>query len=70
MRKLKAISFFAGVGGIDKGFEEAGFKTIWANEIDQYAAETFKANFKCKLVVKDVREVKLDEIPEFDVMLA
>lgn len=70
MRKLKAISFFAGVGGIDKGFEEAGFKTIWANEIDPYAAETFKANFKCKLVVKDIREVKLDEIPEFDVMLA
>ncbi len=39
-------SFFAGVGGIDLGFEQTGkFHTVYANEFDKYAAETFKLNF-------------------------
>lgn len=70
MNKLKVVSFFAGVGGIDRGFEKAGFETVWANEIDTYAAETFKANFDCHLEVKDIKDVEPDEIPEFDVLLA
>ena len=37
MTKLKCASFFAGVGGIDLGFEESGgFKTVYANEFDSY----------------------------------
>lgn len=67
---MKAVSFFAGVGGIDLGFKKAGFKTIWANEVDSYAAETFKANFKCKLVVDDIRNIKVEDIPNFDILLA
>ena len=39
---LKCASFFAGVGGIDYGFESTKcFKTIYANEFDKYPAETF-----------------------------
>ena len=39
-------SFFAGVGGIDLGFEQTGeFKTVYANEFDKYASETFELNF-------------------------
>lgn len=70
MSKLKIISFFAGVGGIDRGFEKAGFKTVWANEIDTYAAETFKENFNCHLAVKDIKDVDPNEIPKFDILLA
>ena len=43
---LNCASFFAGVGGIDLGFEQAGFKTIYANEIDSKAVVTFESNFK------------------------
>lgn len=32
---MRCASFFAGVGGIDLGFEQVGFKTIYANEIDK-----------------------------------
>lgn len=68
---MKCASFFAGVGGIDKGFETAGFKTIYANEMDQHASVTFSQNFKnVDIDICDIR--KLDEnkdIPNFDVLL-
>lgn len=44
---LTCASFFAGVGGIDLGFEEQGFQTVYANEFDEKARETFSLNFPC-----------------------
>ncbi len=67
---MKAISFFAGVGGIDLGFSKAGVECIWANEIDAYAAQTYRANFSNTLVVNDIRHVPLEDIPHADVLLA
>ena len=68
---IKCASFFAGVGGIDKGFESAGdFKTVYANEFDSYPVKTFEKNFKIKVDCRDIHEVKSEEIPDFDVMLA
>lgn len=68
---FKCASFFAGVGGIDYGFESAGFsKTVYANEFDSYPAKTFEMNFDIKVDVRDIHDVKSDEIPEFDIMLA
>ena len=64
---LKIASFFAGVGGIDLGFENAGFKTIYANEFDNYAADTFEMNFDVKVDRRDINDVQADEIPEFDI---
>ena len=70
--KLKCASFFAGVGGIDLGFEESGeFETVYANEIDPYPVKTFELNFpNVKVDNRDIHEVKSEEIPDFDVMLA
>ena len=71
MKKLKCASFFAGVGGIDLGFENTNaFEVIYANEIDEYAVKTYEANFNIKVDNRDIYEVKADEIPDFDVMLA
>jgi len=67
---LKCASFFAGVGGIDMGFESAGFKTVYANEVDKYPVKTFEENFDIKVDNRDIREVKSSEIPEFDILLA
>jgi DNA (cytosine-5)-methyltransferase 1 len=39
-----ASSMFAGVGGIDFAFQQAGFKMAWANEMDKHAIKTFKVN--------------------------
>ena len=68
---LKCASFFAGVGGIDIGFENTGvFETVYANEFDSYPAATFELNHSVKVDVRDIHEVKSSEIPDFDVMLA
>ncbi len=67
---MKCASFFAGVGGIDLGFEQAGFEIVYANEIDKYAVETFKANHNVFIDHRSIVDVKTDEIPDFDVMLA
>src|SRR5574344_2475434 len=68
---LKCASFFAGVGGIDYGFENTGvFKTVYANEFDSYPAKTFELNYDIKVDVRDIHEVRSDEIPDFDIMLA
>lgn len=68
---LKCASFFAGVGGIDIGFENTNaFKIIYANEIDKYPVKTYELNSKLSVDCRDIHMVKCDEIPDFDVMLA
>lgn len=68
---MKCASFFAGVGGIDIGFENTGaFETIYANEIDEYPVRTFELNSNIKVDHRSICDVQPDEIPDFDVMLA
>lgn len=67
---VRCASFFAGVGGIDLGFKQAGFETVYANEFDTYAAETFEKNFPITVDTRDIKTVSAEEIPDFDIMLA
>lgn len=67
---MKAISLFAGVGGIDLGFEKAGIETIWANDFDSKAGLTYSENFNNKLVIEDIKKVDENTLPQFDVLLA
>lgn len=67
--KRKIASLFAGIGGIDLGFEHAGAESIWANEIDKYCAITFIANHpKTKLIVDDICNIKGKDIPQIDIL--
>lgn len=71
MEKLRCASFFAGVGGIDMGFEQTQFfNTVYANEIDEYPVKTFEKNFGLKVDCRDIHLVDAKEIPDFDIMLA
>lgn len=51
------IGLFAGIGGIEKGFLDSGFRVIAANEIDVAASKTYKSNFNHHLVVDDIKNV-------------
>ena len=67
---FKCASFFAGVGGIDLGFENTGaFKTVYANEFDKFPAQTFALNFDIPVDVRSICDVSANEIPDFDIMI-
>lgn len=56
---MNALSLFTGAGGMDVGFQEAGFNIVWANEIDQIAAGTYKKNNPNTIMyVGDIRMAK------------
>lgn len=68
---LTVCSLFSGIGGIDLGFQQAGFDIVWANEFDKDAAATYCHNFGTRhLVKKDIRKVTVSEMPDFDVLVA
>lgn len=68
---IKVGSLFSGIGGIDLGFEQAGFQIAWANEIDSDACRTYKHNFpKTMLINEDVRNVNPDNLINVDVLTA
>lgn len=67
-KKYTLVSLFSGIGGIDLGFDFAGFETVWANDFDKFAVQTYKANVNDRIVYGDIRLVK-DQIPEHDVLV-
>lgn len=69
MREFTAISLFCGAGGLDIGFERAGFKTIWANDFDSDACKTHEQWSEAKVVCGDVAKIDADSIPDADIML-
>ena len=66
---MRVASFFAGVGGIDLGFLQAGFDIVWANEFEENASQTYRSNFSPTLLTEDIRKVKASDIPDFDIMV-
>ena len=68
---MKVGSLFAGIGGIELGFEQSGFKTIWANEIDKGACTTYRYNFSdVKLFEEDIRKLDVLKLKYIDVLTA
>lgn len=64
---MDVVSFFAGCGGLDLGFEQAGFRVVWANEFESHCQATYIHNHpNTKFVLGDVCKIDPDTIPDCD----
>ncbi len=79
MDKLKVASLFCGCGGTDVGllggfdflgkkYDTNNMEIVYANDIDDNACNIFEENFGIKPDNRDIREVKSEEIPDFDIL--
>ena len=79
MEKLKVASLFCGCGGTDVGmmggfdflgkhYAKNDVEIVYANDFEKSACNIFEANFGLKPDNRDIREVKTEELPEFDIL--
>lgn len=76
---LKVASLFCGCGGTDVGmqgnfdylgrhYESNDIEIVYANDLEQSACNIFEENFGLKPDNRDIRMVKTEELPEFDIL--
>jgi len=64
---MKVVSLFSGAGGLDLGFEKAGFDIIWSNEFDKDIWQTYEKNFpQTELNRSSIRDILSSDIPDCD----
>ena len=62
---MKILSLFSGCGGLDLGFERAGYKVVAANEFDRTIIPTYSANHRdTELIAGDIRSIASAKFPD------
>lgn len=80
MEKIKVASLFCGCGGMDLGvvggfsflgkeYKENPFEIVYAVDNDEYCTKIYNDNFTHKCEVKDVRDIKIKDMPEFEMLI-
>lgn len=64
MSNFRVVSLFSGAGGMDLGFEKAGFDIVWANDFFKEAVESYKKNVSKNVVYGDITKIDSSEIPD------
>ena len=80
MEKIKVASLFCGCGGMDLGvkggfsflgkeYKENPFDIVYSVDFDEYCTKIYNENFEHKCLVKDVRDIDIKELPQFDMLI-
>ncbi|MEK3883644.1 DNA (cytosine-5-)-methyltransferase [Paenibacillus sp. PL2-23] len=68
---FRFIDLFAGIGGLRKAFESIGGKCVFTSEWDLACRKTYQTNYECDHPVNgDIRDVDLNDMPQYDVLVA
>jgi DNA (cytosine-5)-methyltransferase 1 len=66
---MRVGSLFSGIGGLDLGFEWAGFEPAWFCEIEPYPCEVLKRHWPGIPIINDVRDVTRESVSPVDVLI-
>jgi DNA (cytosine-5)-methyltransferase 1 len=80
LEKLKVVSLFSGMGGMDLGvlgnfhynnkyYEENPYEIVFASDNDKYSAKLYDENFGHKCHIEDIRKIKIKDIPSHDLLI-
>lgn len=80
MERIRVASLFCGCGGMDLGvvggftylgkkYGENPFDIVYSVDNDEYCTKIYNDNFEHKCIVKDVRNIEIDKMPEFDMLI-
>lgn len=76
---MRVVSLFCGCGGMDYGmsggfsylgcdYPKLPFDIIYAVDNDPYCTKIYNNNFPHKCEIKDVRDINVDDLPDFDIL--
>ncbi|MCB2196053.1 MAG: DNA cytosine methyltransferase [Bacteroidetes bacterium] len=65
MKKLKAVDFFCSIGGVTRGFKEAGIDVLGGIDIDASCKETYEKNNNAKFLSADVSSLDKEKVASF-----
>jgi DNA (cytosine-5)-methyltransferase 1 len=66
---MKYCSLFSGIGGFDLALDRLGHECVYANDFDKYAGQIYNSRFNRQIDTRDIRLVKTDELPDFDLLV-
>lgn len=80
MERIRVASLFCGCGGMDLGviggftylgkeYGENPFDIVYSVDNDDYCTKIYNDNFYHKCIVKDVRDIEIDKMPQFDMLI-
>ena len=62
-KQFNIVSIFSGAGGIDSGFERAGFKTVFATDVSPECCLSFEANFpSTEVICDDIKNINFTSV--------
>ena len=63
------LGVIGGFSYLGKEYKENPFEIVYAVDNDKYCTKIYNDNFTHKCVVKDVRDIKIEEMPQFDMLI-
>lgn len=67
--KLRMIDLFAGTGAFTHAFQGTGkVQCVFANDMVESSKKIYDENYEHKLTLKDLNEVKVEDIPPHDIL--